>query len=373
MLFRDVIGHKDVKRHLIHEVSSGRISHAQMFVGSTGIEGLPLALAFTRYIMCANPGPEDSCGECGACLKMDKLSHPDVHFSFPIILKSKKVDVSDDVLAEWRETILNDPYSSCSEWTVSMGGENKQGIIGNKESYEIIRKLTLKPFEGGYKVMLIWMPELMNATASNKLLKILEEPPDKTIFIMVTENQEQLLPTVLSRTQLVQLGRISAEEIMQGLIDREGASADEARKAAAFASGSYSVAMEYLNHVVDGDSDFTSFSHWMRICYKRNVPEAIKWAESMAGNGREIQKKFLEYSLHMVRECMVLNYAGEDMTHLYGEEEQFADKFSPFINERNVVELTEELNKAHYDLSRNANSKILFLDLSFKVFKLLKQ
>lgn len=332
-----------------------------------------MALAFARYLMCQLPNDKDSCGSCPSCLKMDALAHPDVHFSFPVILKSGKIAVSDDVIEDWRGTILKNPYTSCSEWTIGMGGENKQGVIAAKESQEIIRKLTLKSFEGSYKIMIIWHPEFMNASASNKLLKIIEEPPEHTLFLLVSENLEQLLPTIVSRTQIVKLGAIPDSVIIEALIKNEGASEAEAQKAAAFSGGDYNVALEYLNHVSNGDSDFGSFSNWMRICYKRNVPEAIKWAEEMAGNGRELQKRFIKYSLHMIRQCVVMNYAGNTMVNLYGEEEQFANKFAPFINERNVVQLTEEMNTAHRDLSRNANSKILFLDLSFKVFQRLKQ
>lgn len=373
MLFSSVVGHDEVKKHLINEVRNDRVSHAQLFSAKEGTGGLPMALAFARYLMCENPTATDSCNQCSACLKMDHLAHPDVHFSFPVILKSKKVQISDDVLPEWRETLRNNPYTSCTDWTISMGGENKQGVIGTSESREIIRKLTLKSFEGGYKIMLIWRPEFMNATASNKLLKILEEPPQKTVFLLVAESLEPMLPTILSRTQIVKLGRVKPNDVVRALMEREGVSEAEAQKAAAFSEGNYSIAREYLHHLAEGDSDFSRFSEWMRICYKRNVPMAIKWTEEMAACGREIQKRFVKYSLHMVRQCIVRNYAGAQLTHLYGEEEGFAGKFAPFINQGNVVPLTEVLDQAYYDISRNANSKILFLDVSFKIFKLLKQ
>ncbi len=371
MFFRDIVGQMEAKRQLIASVSEGRVSHAQMLKGPIGSGNLALALAYSRYVLCTNRLPEDSCGACPSCLKVDGLSHPDLHFSFPVILSSG-VRMSDHVLSDWRNLVLSNPNISSQEWYLAIGGENKQGVIGKDESENILKKLSYKSYEGGYKIVMMWLPEMMNVAASNKLLKVIEEPPEKTLFLMVAHHTENILPTILSRTQVVSVPRFTNAAIEEYLIERAQLEFDTAKNVASLAEGNLQEAIRITKASEEGSDNFSRFVEWMRLCFKRDVIKAIDWSEEMASVGRERQKQLVLFALNMIRYSIVGNYTNMKLVKIEGEEREFLGKFAKFITNNNIVQLTQELNDAHYHLERNANPKVLFVDLSFKIFKLLK-
>ena len=374
MQFVNVIAHEAEKKHLIHTVQENRISHAQMFLGPAGSGTVPLAIAYAQYILCQNKQENDSCGECVSCTKIQKHNHPDLHFSFPIHLsKEKHVYTSDIVLGDWREILDENPYFGIDDWNLRLGNENKQGIIGNKESQNIVSKLSLKSFEGGYKILIMWLPELMNGQASNKLLKFIEEPPDKTVFLLVAEDQEQIITTIRSRTQIVKLPRLKEKEIATYLETEKGIPANESIIIAHLAEGDVGKAIHLISEQTEANFNFENFVNWMRLCYQRNIAKSIDWVDLIAVSGRENQKSFLKFCLNMFRQCIVGHYAGNELVVLTDEQNAFLSKFSPFINSKNIVGLTEAFNEAYYHIERNANAKILFLDLSIKTFSLLQK
>ena len=374
MLFKDIIGQQAVKKRLIQSVLDNRVSHAQLFLGEEGCGKLALAIAYAQYICCTNKGADDSCGTCSSCVKYNKLVHPDLHFVFPVNTNKSitKDPVSDNFIASWRETLNKDPYLSIDQWYEIIGIDNKQGFISVKESSEIMKKLSLMTYESEYKVMIIWMPEKMNPAASNKLLKILEEPPAKTLFMLVCEQQDQLLPTILSRTQLVKILRIPDAELARALIEKQNIVQELASKISFLAEGNYVEAVKMMNQGEDENYYATTFIQWMRLCFSAKMIEVTDWVEGIASIGRERQKNFLNYALHMVRESLLMNYADPSLVKLSGNELDFLVKFSPFIHGANCIQLSEELNTAYYHIERNANAKILFLDLSIRMMKLLK-
>ena len=372
MQFKDIIGQQSIKKRLIGSVNEGRISHAQLFAGPEGCGGLALAIAYAQYIACKERTIEDSCGKCPSCIKYDSLAHPDLHFAYPIT-SAKENETSLKYISEWREAVMADPYLNLYTWIGLVGKENQQGIISVHESAEILRRLSLTSFEGGYKVMIIWMPEKMNIEAANKLLKILEEPMPKTLFVLVTEGPELLLSTIISRTQIIKIGRIADEEMKKALMEGQKLSEVEAERITYMADGNYE---EALKLVRDPDSDnfnFIQFRQWMRNCFGKEVVKNLHWVEGIAGVGRERQKNFLDFAMSMMRETMLISYADDQMVRLHGEELEFAKKFSPYVHGENIIQITDELNRAARDIERNANPKILFTDLSFKLMVLLKQ
>lgn len=373
MLFKDIIGREELKEHLRHTVQNKRISHAQMFLAKEGNGGIPLAIAYARYILCENKTEDDSCGSCRNCIRMDKLEHPDVHFSFPVQLVSKQVDCSDDVISSWRELITENPYFSSSDWYDKQLGNNKQGTIGTKEAENIVKKLSLKSFEGNYKILIIWLPELMNISASNKLLKIIEEPPANTLFILVSENSDRIISTILSRTQLTKILPPKEDEVAKYLADHFELSFDEAKNFAHLAERNVAEAIHLIKHTESSNFNIENFIHWMRICYKRDVATTIDWVDQISKAGREEQKSFLKFCLQMFRNAIVGHYTGGQTVTLTTEQEGFLSKFAPFINHNNIVPLTESIEEAHYHIERNANPKILFLDVSMKIFLQLKK
>lgn len=377
MLFSNLVGQDSVKKRLIQSVHDNRVSHAQLFLGPEGSGNLAMAIAYAQYISCSNKTSEDSCGSCSSCIKYNKLVHPDLHFVFPIntssLLDSSKDSVICDFFLEfWRKSILHNPYFNLNQWYESIGIENKQGIISAKESNEIVKKLALKTYESEYKVMIIWMPEKMHNSSSNKLLKILEEPPEKTLFILVAENQDSLLPTVLSRTQLVKISKLSDQEIINALVSNKNISLDTATDVAFLCEGNYNEALMLLEENESENFYSSQFIQWMRLSYTVKVLDIIEWVDGIAALGREKQKGFLSYAIRMIRESMMLNYADKTMVKLNGEMLDFLSKFAPFIHGANCLQINEEFNKAYAHIERNANPKILFLDLSFKLMKLLK-
>jgi len=374
MQFKNVIAHEAEKKHLIHTVQENRISHAQMFLGPEGSGTIPLAVAYAQYILCQNKQDTDSCGECASCIKVQKHNHPDLHFSFPIHLsKEKHIDTSDNVLEYWREILDENPYFGIDDWNVKLGNENKQGIIGTKESQNIVSKISLKSFEGGYKILIMWLPELMNGPASNKLLKFIEEPPNKTVFILVAEDQEQIITTIRSRTQIVKLPRLKEKEVAAFLESEKGISAADSNIIAHLAEGNVGRAIHLLAAQTETNFNLDNFVNWMRLCYQRNIAKTIDWVDVIAASGRENQKSFLKFCLNMFRQCIIGHYAGSELVVLTDDQNAFLSKFSPFINHKNIAGLSEAFNDAYYHIERNANAKILFLDLSIKTFSLLQK
>ena len=374
MLFKDIIGQEEVKQRLATTVNEGRISHAQLFLGPEGCGNLAMALAYTQYILCVNKQGNDSCGVCASCFKNNKMVHPDVHYVFPVASTKEKTGklVSDDFIAAFRAEVIGNPYLNLFEFLQILGIENKQGNIGVEESSEILKKLSLNSYEADYKVMLIWMPEKMNGAAANKLLKILEEPPEKTLFLLVAESQDALLRTVLSRTQLVKMVKINDEDLVQHLIEKHGLSSNVAHQTAHLADGNYNEALKLI-HVEENDNFYIeTFRTWMLLCYGKKLNETIKWVETMVPYGREVQKKFLSYGLRIIRESLLTNLGSTSLVKLTEEERKFVTNFSKFTHLQNAAQLAEELNKAYLEIERNAAPKILFLDLSFRLFGLVK-
>ncbi|OFY87585.1 MAG: DNA polymerase III subunit delta' [Bacteroidetes bacterium RIFCSPLOWO2_12_FULL_35_15] len=370
MLFSEIIGQQTIKERLIRSVNEGRISHAQLFLGPQGSGSLALALAYAQYISCKNKLEADSCGVCPSCVKYNKLVHPDLHFVYPVAL-SKNVKTSTDLAAEWREAFLDNPYITLFNWFELLEAENKQAVIGVEESAETLRKLSLTTYEAEYKIMIIWQAEKMNQQAANKLLKILEEPPDKTLFLLVCENEDQLLRTIVSRTQLIKILKISDRDLTQALVERNGISPEDAEKTAHLADGNYAEALLLIRENENAGQNLMRFQKLMRASLKFDPKAVLAWIDEVADAGRERQKNFLNYSLHIVRESLVLNYGDASLVKLGASEQEFVQKFSPFIHSSNTEQFIEELNKAHYHMERNANAKILFMDLAFKFNELL--
>lgn len=370
MRFSEVIGQEPVKKHLRNTIEQNRVSHAQLFLGPQGSGALPLAISYAREILCSNAKDSAACH-----LKCDKLIHPDLHLIFPTNTNNevKKEPISKKFLTQFRAAFAKNPYMDLSIWFNYLGIGNKQGFISVKESNQIIHDLSLKPFESDFKVMVIWMPEKMNASASNKILKILEEPPQKTIFLLVVEDQEKLLPTIISRTQLVRLDRLSQVELKTALSKQFEIDEDKVASIVSLADGNYLNAYRHLKHAESIEFNKTQFIAWMRMAFKKDFYGMSKWSDIMAKIGRERQKSFLEYGLHIFRETLITNTNISSLLRVEGEERVFVTKFAPFVHGGNIQGFIEFFNEAMYHIERNAHAKILFLDLSIQVLKLLKQ
>ena len=381
MRFCEIIGQDEVKRQLCQSVQDGRIAHAQLFTGLSGVGKLGLALAYAQYIACPNRTNEDSCGICPSCLQYQKLQHPDLHFAFPIV-KSDDGDVCDDFVEKFRNLILENKYFDLEDWYRMMGVETKQGMIYEKESSEILRKLSLKSFGNGYKVMVIWQPEKMNATCANKLLKLLEEPPTKTLFLLVSEHPELLLSTILSRVQEVRVPRLSEDIIASGLCgEYSWLSREDAKAIAHMANGSYLTALKTMNESEENQGYFDDFVALMRNAWlvgqKKDYGALLKlrqWSLDMADSkvGREKQKAFLQYAQRQIRENYIYNFACPEMNYQTEKERQFSTRFAPFIHEGNVEKMMDELGKAEQQIGQNGNAKIIFFDLCLQMIVLVK-
>jgi len=375
MLFKQVAGNISIKEALIQQVQNNRVSHAQLFFGPEGSGCLPMAIAFAQFISCLHKQENDSCGICSSCVKFEKLVHPDFHMVFPINTNNviKKDACCDDFLGDWREMIADNPYFNLYDWLKNLGIENKQGNIGTEEGTNIIRKLNLTTYESEYKIMLIWMAESMNGHTANKLLKILEEPPEKTIFLLVAESREQLMTTIQSRTQAMRFKPLLDVEITQFLTDELAVEKEKAVQIAALSEGNLNLALklsqeaELLKKVID------DFLDWMRICFKINMPKLLVWVDKMAGVGRENQKNFLTHVVQLTRQTLMLNLNLPDLVKLSQTDKELLKKFSQFVNAGNCDDLLNAFDKAYYALERNANAKMLFLNLSFRVSSLLNR
>ena len=381
MQFRDIIGLENGKTQLRTAVREGRIAHAQLFAGPAGVGKLALAIAYAQYLACPHRTEEDSCGVCPNCLQYAKLQHPDLHFAFPIV-KSDEGDVCDAYAEKWRGLVTENKYFDLDDWYRVMGVETKQGMIYEKESSEILRKLSLKSFSGGYKIMIIWQPEKMNTTCANKLLKLLEEPPVMTLFLLVSEQPEQLLSTIISRTQEVRIPRLSEDVIAQGLLaEYSWLSPQEANNVAHMANGSYLAALKMMNESEDNKGYFEDFVALMRNAWlvgqRKNYDALLKlrqWSLEMADSkvGREKQKAFLQYAQKQVRENYIYNLHHPEMNYQTQQEQEFSTKFAPFIHDGNVEKMMEELAKAEQQISQNGNAKIIFFDLCLQMIVLVK-
>lgn len=372
--FRDVIGQEPAKQRLLQEVQEGRIPHAQLFCGPAGSGKLPLALAYARYLCCTHPGETDACGTCPSCVKWEKLVHPDVHFVFPIVKSAKgKKEVCDDYLADWRRLLQSTSYFGLNHWLSEMEAENGQAIIYAKESDEITRKLSLKSSEGGYKICLVWLPEKLHEVCANKLLKLLEEPPEKTLFLLVSEAPEMILPTIISRTQRFNVPRIEESAMAEALQQKFGIQPPESATIAHVANGSFVKALETIHLNEENELFFELFVSLMRLSYQRKIREMKQWSEQLAGMGRERQKNFLAYCQRMIRENFIYNLHCKEMNYMTLPEQNFATRFAPFVNERNVMGIMDELSEAQVHIEQNVNARMVFFDFSLKMIVLLKQ
>ncbi|MCX6259080.1 MAG: DNA polymerase III subunit delta [Bacteroidia bacterium] len=373
MYFSDVIGQQAIKNRLIKSVRDNRISHAQLFSGKEGSGSLALALAYACYIQCTGEKNDDACGKCPSCLKNSKLIHPDLHFVFPIITGQRsEPPVSDDFIRDWREAVLAGPYFSLNQWLDRIGSENKQGIITVKESEQILRKLNFKSYESEYKIMIIWLPEKMNDATANKLLKIIEEPPENTLFLLVSENPGQMLKTIVSRTQLIVIPGIDDENLFAYIKRQYNLPDDETTEMVRLSQGSCSK----LNALITGNEqasfNYDNFVSMMRLSFSRNNRDLLKWVDQIGAAGREKQKNFLAYSLGMVRNNFMQNRDIASLSFMNRQENDFSSKFNTYIHPGNIALIAGELNKAFYHIERNGYHKFIFLDLAFNLNRLLR-
>jgi len=379
MLFSEILGQEHLKSHLTQSVDNGRISHAQLFVGPEGSGTLPMAIAYAQYILCSNTSGENTNGNAACNLKFNNLSHPDLHFAFPVANndKVKKHPVSSLFMEEWRQLIKEQPYGNLFDWFKILGIDNKQGQIGVDEAHDIVKSLTLKSYEGGYKVMLIWMAEKMNTSAANKLLKLIEEPPSKTIFLLVAEDEGQIINTIKSRCQVLHFPPLAENVIKNALIKNYEINEAEATKIAHQANGNYNKACDLVYHDTE-DSQFEEwFIFWVRSAFKAKgnkaaIHDLISWSEDIAKTGRETQKQFLQFCIDFFRQALLLNYNANDLVFMAPKSASFKlENFAPFIHGGNIMEISDELQTAIYHIERNGNSKIILTDLSIKLTRLL--
>lgn len=371
MNFASLPGLESVKTILVDAVKGNHIPHAQLFVGADGALNLPLALAFATYLHCENRG-DDACGTCAACSKNAKFIHPDTHFVFPLSNVSNDKDeerFKAEILKSWRAFLLEQPYGRLDDWTNFYGGEDKLALISREESREIIKKLSLKPFESPLKVMIIWQPELMHASAANGILKILEEPPPHTYFILVTNAADKLLPTIISRTQIVTVPLLNDNEVEEHLINKNNVDPTKASRVAQLADGNLNLAIKLLEK--EEDNNAQQFTDWMRACFKRNYGALVGIADTYHAMDKLSQRAFLNYSLNMMRETMLhLSGAGQ-INRTRGDELKFVQDFSKVMNLEKVDASFKLINDASYHLERNGSAKMIFLDLSLQLSKAL--
>lgn len=376
MDFSNVIGQEPAKERLIQMVKEGRLPHALLFCGPEGVGKMALAMAFASYLL-TNPDGEDngSLDTTNALAMLRKWEHPDLHFSYPTIkrpnMSSDHQPISNDFTQEWHEMIMQGTYFTMNQWMKQMGATTQQAIITGAESDELSRILALKSSQGGYKIAIIWRPERMNLTSANKLLKLLEEPPHKTIFLMVCEEPEKLLETIISRMQRIDVKRIDDDAIEQALIIQRGIDHDAAHRIARIANGSWLKALETLDTGNENREFLNMFQMLMRLCYMRNVKDLKRWSEVVSAYGREKERRMLTYFQQQVRENFIFNFQRPELNYMTLEEEGFARNFARFINEANVIEINELFEKANRDIGQNANAKVVFYDIALKLIVLL--
>ncbi|KAB2918601.1 MAG: hypothetical protein F9K23_00255 [Bacteroidetes bacterium] len=361
MQFKDIVGQQAVKAKLISGVKEGRIPHAQLFLGPEGSGNLPLALAYAQYIACANRGEDDSCGACPNCIKYSKIIHPDLHFTFPTV-GSK--EISDNFMEEWRSTFLANPYLNVFDWLMALEAENKQGNITVDECRNIIKKLSLKSFEGNFKVLIMWMPEYLGKEG-NTLLKLIEEPPQKTLFLLVANSDEQILTTIKSRTQLVKIPALQQADVQDALVERYGAEVEAARASAFLSEGNLNLAVQMLSQTEN--NFFDSFRNWMLMCYKNDMNGVMGWIDDASTLGREMLKHFLAYGLHIFRECLIYKNTDGHLVKLTEKERDFVSKFANFLTPATIEKISNTFNDGIYHIERNANAKITLINISLLI------
>jgi DNA polymerase-3 subunit delta' len=375
MNFAQIPGHKETIAKLIRSVKEERVSHAQLFTGPEGCGSLALALAYAMYVSCENRSEMDSCGTCKSCVKYEKMIHPDLHFVFPVIKDKKNAEpVSDTYIEQWREFVKQSPYFTITGWLNSIEVENAQGLIFATEAGEIIKKLSLKTFESDFKIMIIWLPEKMHPATANKLLKLIEEPPEKTLFLLVSDDPDKILPTIISRCQLLKIPGFTDDEIKEFLKVKFSTEVKKAAEIARVANGNIIRVIELHENEDSSLLNLERFKNLMRFTWKRDIISVIGWSEEMASTGREAQKNFISYSLRILRENLMLSLdqLKNNLVFLAGDEATFSNNFHPFINPDNIYPLTEELNLAYSHVEANGNAKIIFLDLALRVTKLIR-
>lgn len=374
----EVIGQEEVWQRLTEMVREERLPHAIMLCGPQGCGKMALALAFASYLLCQNrEGHDEACGECRQCKMLEKWGHPDLLFSYPTIktpaMGSEHKPVSEDFAEEWRNMISRSPYFNIEQWMTEIGAENQQAIITAGESDELNRKLSLKSSQGGYKVSVIWLPERMNIECANKILKLIEEPPSHTVFIMVSENPDNLLETIRSRVQRIDVKKTDNESIQKALVSKYGITDDDAMRVARLANGDWLTAVGELTADSENKDFLADFQSLMRLAYQRNVRELKRWSDNINSYGREKQKRFLTYFLRLIRESFMYNFQQPDLSYLTSQEEAFTANFARFVNENNILQINELANKAIRDISQNANGKIVFFDMALQMIVLLIQ
>ena len=370
MLYSSIIAQEGIKERLRRQIVTGRIPHAQLFSGPEGCGKLPMALAFAEALLCQSPVNGNPCGECRSCKMMKRFEHPDLHFLFPYAHKENEITTTTHQRT-WKEELCRSPYLDSKRWYAAIGAENKLPIINVKDAAYMSEMLSLTSQQGGYRVFIILHAETINEQAANKILKILEEPPTKTVIILITEMPERLLTTITSRTQTTEFPALKDIEIQQALVQHHGMAEEMALTIARSANGSYTQAVNLIQANEETDIFFDLFVQLMRKCYMRDIKEMLKWSELVAEWGREKQKNFLHYCQHMVRENFIFNFHEPDLNYLAANERDFSTRFSPFINERNVIGIMEELSLAERDILQNVNPKIVFFDFALKMIVLL--
>ena len=378
MLFKDVLGQEHIKNHLVFSADAGRIPHAQLLVGPEGAGLLPIALAYAQYLLCNTKSGSDEAYIEACSIKCANLGHPDLHFAFPVAnsTKIKSHAVSNSYVSEWREFVSKTPYGNLFDWYKAIGIEKKQGQIGVDESLDIVKKLALKSYEGGYKILIIWMAEKLNIAAANKLLKLIEEPPEKTVFLLLTQDEEQIIQTIRSRCQAIYIPPIGDNAVVAAL-EEIGTAKEDAMAIAHEAQGNFNKALDLVNR---DSEDFVFekwFVHWVRSAFKARgnksaIHDIVKWAEEIAKTGREVQKNYLKYCLAIMRQALLLNYGVDELAFMKIHIDGFdIKKFSPFIHENNIEAIVAEIEKAIFHIERNGNAKIIFTDLSIKLTRFL--
>ena len=373
-MFDNIIGQKEYIASLRTAIDNNRLPHALLISGNEGSGSLALAYAAAQYLICPHRHDGDACGQCPQCLQLGKLQHPDVHFVFPVVRKKnqKEAPISLDYMSEWRNAFLNNHYLTLNEWTTTSGEENKQAGIFVAEANNIIKTLSVKPFESDYRVMIIWLPEKMNEETANKLLKIIEEPNDMTHFFLVSQEPERIIGTIQSRVQRINLPPIADVDIQQALVSRFNCPQDKAIDYARMSHGSYVEALKLLNDDEERSFYFTKFCEMMRLSYAKKLFDMKEWSEEMSGIGRERQKAYLQYAQQMIRENFIMNFNTPSLNYLNESERTFSSRFHAFVNHNNVAGIMDELALAEKDIMQNVNAKMVFFDLSLKLIMLLK-
>lgn len=372
MTFSAIIGQQDVKMRLLSLLSNDQLPHALLLHGNAGVGKLSLAFAIARYLMCSNPTDSDSCGHCSSCLKMDKIIHPDAHFFYPVYKKNNKGELSKEYLAQWREIHQNHHYISLAQWLNYIDAENAQGIIYSKEADEIIKTVNLKAYESRNKVLIIWYPERMHSSCANRLLKIIEEPPANSYFILVSDHPDQILGTILSRCQQIFVPVLEQADIQRALIDIEQTDPEQAHHIARLSQGSYHKALQAIELNEENRRFLTLFKHILKLAWECNIVGIRKFSNDFQTLGREAQKRFFSYCGAMIREHFIRNLHVDSLCFLSTEEDAFAQSFSPYIHEQNIIRLMEEFALAQTHIEANVNGRLVTFDLCLKLITLIK-